>query len=396
VLELTNCCLCAPLAGRGYAPCLPLEHHLRRWVEAGLISSEQAGQIRSFEQSRERRPALLMAVAGLGGLAIAVGLLSIVAANWDDIPGRLKIGIDLILVAGLGVGIMRLERRGPTWALETAIVAFYGLVLASVALVGQVYQLGGKAHEALAVWSLLTAVIMSRARSGFAAAIWVLALQITCVIWSAWLSDEHHLEAPGLASLYWPPLVAVAVGHAPWVRRVRPALARVAARVGWVELVLCATLGTFAFYGDTAREDWSAGYPVMAISLVATLAIGARLCKTLAQRVLLVVCLVFSHIPVLVSPGDLDLLAAASFVVLWLGIAWVGNQARNARILNLATAMIGIRIVIIYFEVFGSLLDTGLGLLTGGVLTLGVVWLWARKRKRFEHDLQARKRGDDG
>jgi hypothetical protein len=32
-----------------------------------------------------------------------------------------------------------------------------------------------------------------------------------------------------------------------------------------------------------------------------------------------------------------------------------------------------------YFEVFGSMLSTGLGMITGGVLTLLLAWLWKRK-----------------
>jgi uncharacterized membrane protein len=56
-------------------------------------------------------------------------------------------------------------------------------------------------------------------------------------------------------------------------------------------------------------------------------------------------------------------------------------------LLNFATAVIGIRILIVYFEVFGSLLGTGVGLVTGGMLTLGMVWLWVRKRREFAREL---------
>jgi hypothetical protein len=34
---------------------------------------------------------------------------------------------------------------------------------------------------------------------------------------------------------------------------------------------------------------------------------------------------------------------------------------------------------VIYFEVFGSLLSTGVGLVTGGALTLLMAWLWRHK-----------------
>jgi uncharacterized membrane protein len=365
-----------------------LEPRLQRWVSAGLVTAEQAERIRAFEHAEhEHRPTLLYAVAGLGGLAIAVGLLSIVAANWDEISGRVKIGLDLVLVAALGLGVWQWERRGPGWARETAIVVLYGLVLASIALLGQVYQLGGQAHEALLAWSVLTALLMTRARSGLAAMVWILGLQVTWAVWSVWLADAWHSEELALGTIYWAPLLCIAVGRWSLVRRARPALAGALDAVGWFEVLLCATLGTFAFYEDTAREHWSEAYPAAVISAVLTLAIAVALLSSLPERLLLVACLVLSHVPLFTSPGDLELVAAASFVALWLLVAWTAHHARNVRLLNVATAMIGMRILAIYFEVFGTLLDTGLGLVSGGLLTLALVWLWTRKRKQFAREL---------
>ncbi len=364
---------------------MSLEPRLQRWVSAGLISAEQAERIQAFEHT-EPRPTLLYAVAGLAGLAIALGLLSIVAANWDEIPGRVKIGLDLVLVAALGAGVWHWERRGPAWARETSIVVLYGLVIASIALLGQVYQLGGKAHEALLAWSVLTALLMTRARSGFAATIWILGLQTTWAAWSVWAAEAFSAEL-ALATIYWSPLLCIALGRWSVIRRVRPALAAALGSIGWSELVLCAMLGTLAFYSNTAIEAWIEAYPGALLSLVLTLAIAFAMLSSLPERLLMVTCLVLSHVPLFTSTGDLELAAAASFVVLWLMVAWAAHHARDTRLLNLATAMIGLRIVTIYFEVFGTLLDTGLGLVSGGLLTLALVWLWTRKRKQFEREL---------
>lgn len=352
------------------------------------MTAEQAARIRAFE-STEKRPTLTYAIAGLGGLAIAVGLISIVAANWDDIPGRLKIAIDIVLVAGLGGGVWWLEDRGPSWARETAIVVLFGLVLASIALVGQVYQLGGRAHEAMATWIVLTAVLMTRARASFAAVMWIFGIQTTWIVWAVWVSDEWKQPELALASIYVPPLLCLALGRLGALQRVRPALAATLESIGWSELVLCGTFGGFVFYADTRNEHFDAAYPMIVVSTLLTLAIAAVLLRGVPQRVLLGACLMLSHVPILVSPGDLDLLAATSFIGLWLLVAWAAYDTREARLVSLATAFAGLRIVAIYFEVFGTLLDTGLALVSGGVLTLGLVWLWTRKRKQFERELGA-------
>ena len=66
--------------------------------------------------------------------------------------------------------------------------------------------------------------------------------------------------------------------------------------------------------------------------------------------------------------------------VVWLGLfAWASIQLGLVRAFNALTALIAVRVLVIYFEVFGSLLSTGVGLITGGVLTLLVGWLWQRK-----------------
>jgi uncharacterized membrane protein len=298
-----------------------------------------------------------------------------------------KILLDLAIVAALGAGAWQWDRRGPAWAFEAAVIALWGLVLASIALIGQVYQLGGEAHQALLAWSVLTALLMSRARRGLAASVWVLGLQVTWATWCVWLAEAHDAEMLALGTVYWPPLLCLALGRWSAIRRVRPALAGVLESLGWAELVLCATLGTFIFYGDPSRETWDGAYPAIFASAALTAALALRLRASLPERLLLVACFALAHGPLFISTGGMQLPAAISFVGLWLLIAWSAHHARDVRLLNLATAMIGMRILAIYFEVFGTLLDTGLGLIIGGLVTLGLAWLWTRKRRQFAREL---------
>lgn len=368
-----------------------LARHLKRWLAADLIDSDQAKRIAAFEKDHGK-PLFLYAVAGLGGLAIAIGIVSIVASNWDAIPGRVKIGVDLALVIALGVAVVWLEEHGPAWAREVAIVVLYGLVMASIALVGQVYQLGGRAHEAMAIWSGLTALLMTRARSGYAAFVWLAGLQITYVTWLVWLGEKSDDQmALALGAAYLAPILSLAIGRSAWVERVRPALARVFEAVGWAEIVFCASLGTFAFYEDTADESWRWLWAGFVVSAVVTGWLWTRIPdgrSTRPARWLLVTCLLLAYVPLVISPGDLDLVAALTFIGLWVLVAFTTHQAGLLSLLNLATAVVGIRILIVYFEVFGSLLGTGVGLVTGGLLTLGMVWLWVRKRRDFARELE--------
>ncbi len=367
-----------------------LEHRLARWIDAGFLSAEQANQIVAFERERGR-PMFSYAVAGLGGLAIAIGIVSIVASNWDAIPGRVKLAVDLALVAGLGYAVVRWERDGPRWAYETAIVGLYGLVLTSISLIGQVYQLGGKAHEAMGVWTVLTALVATRGRSTELALVWLVGLQSTYGAWLIWIADGPlHQPELALAGVYWAPLLCLMAGRSRWIERRRPAFARVFESVAWVELIGCASMGTLAFYEHTTFEEWGRLWFGFGVSAAVTAWLWTRLPGSAighASRWLLLACLALSHLPILLSPGDLDVGSALTFIALWGLVALTAHRAGWFRLLNAATAVIGLRIIVVYFEVFGSRLGTGVGLVSGGLLTLGLVWLWTRKRRGFEREL---------
>jgi hypothetical protein len=51
--------------------------------------------------------------------------------------------------------------------------------------------------------------------------------------------------------------------------------------------------------------------------------------------------------------------------------------------------MLALRILFVYFEVFGSLLDTGVGLVTGGVVTLLIGWGWQLKMRQLTERARA-------
>jgi uncharacterized membrane protein len=371
---------------------MDLEQKLKRWTEARLVSPEQAERILAFEKERER-PTLLYAVAGLAGLAVAIGLVSIVAANWDLIPGRMKLALDAVVVIGLGQALVHLGTRQPAWLEEAARVAYHGLVLASIALVGQVYQLGGNAAQALLAWSVLTFPLMALGRSARVGLLWLVGLQVTYFVGLSELAEGGSRRADhALAAVYWAPLAALALGRTGWLRRLRSEYAEVLRAAAWVELVLLSGVASLAFY-DTLAQGERTPWLVVGVSLVAT----AGLCYQTeptpagrAQRSLLAVAFAACHLPLFMPHGKWPLVAALAFIVVFAVVALAAHRKGRSKLLHLATAAIGLRLLVIYFEVFGTLLDTGFGLTLGGLLTLLVTWFWARKRRDFERELSAR------
>jgi hypothetical protein len=76
---------------------------------------------------------------------------------------------------------------------------------------------------------------------------------------------------------------------------------------------------------------------------------------------------------------DVGAIAALEQIgVLGIGAYGVLGLGR-VRTFNALTGLIALRVLVAYFEVFGSLLGTGLGMITGGALTLLLAWVWKNK-----------------
>jgi len=71
--------------------------------------------------------------------------------------------------------------------------------------------------------------------------------------------------------------------------------------------------------------------------------------------------------------GDIDFMAAIHFVVYWCFAGWIGNRMGFNQLVSISITMVTLRIMIVYFELFGGLMLTGFGLIFSGILMLGIL-----------------------
>lgn len=143
--------------------------YLARWQEANLLDVGQVQRIQAWEAANAR-PVGLWAISGLGVFSVVLGILAIIGANWEAIPPSFKLGFVLALTSLVAVALFIAALRGLAWPRELLALLLFGLVIGGIALISQIYQLGGQVWTALLVWVLVcTPFLVLATRSSMAA-----------------------------------------------------------------------------------------------------------------------------------------------------------------------------------------------------------------------------------
>jgi uncharacterized membrane protein len=370
---------------------MSIERKLARWREAGLLDEATAARIAAFEQ-QGHRPVLLYALGGLGALTLGTGIVSIVAANWEQIGRQTKLGIDLAFGAALAIALYSAASRREHWLTDVLAGVYYVFVLASIALVGQLYQLGSPQYQGLLTWSVATAPFMLLVRSPLLGAVWLSGLLATQGFGFVELLDslddfwsEEAVLNLAVSLVFASTAAWIVLARLPIFARERPLVSAVWTRMLWTTVVAGALTLCFAFYSDI--EDDKLGWAVAVCGIVAG-AMYALLPRLYADasarahtglRLLVAATWVLLAVATTTDRYAMPAIGALAQVGILSISAWTVLALGSVRTFNLLTALIALRVLIMYFEVFGSMLDTGLGMITGGLLTLLLAWIWKKK-----------------
>ncbi|MCR9180058.1 MAG: DUF2157 domain-containing protein [Erythrobacteraceae bacterium] len=373
------------------------------WHEAGLIDAATRDRLLAHE-AEHARPLALWAVFGIGALAIGLGLVSVIAANWEDIPGQLRLAVHLaLIVAALAALFLREARMAAAspWAVEALLFVSAALGLTFFGHLGQVYQTSSPLWQPLAVWLALFAPVLLLMGRSWPAAAAVMGGMIWCVwdyvgasigfgsvvrhgadpayLWLAFVSAAPVLSAPLAAAMrtrsarsdFWRRLEQLALAYA----------------VGGASFAcVLASAGGFAD-GEMTQEASS----MVLRGVVAVLAgVGVVLARrgVSGQMAGAIIAGAGVAMPLAYGADDLTIPAAALFMMLWIGIAAAALAAHWRGVFQLAVAVIAFRLIILSFELAGDLLASGFGLIASGVLILGVAWAAVRVSKRFAPDVE--------
>jgi uncharacterized membrane protein len=370
---------------------------IAQWHEAGLIDAATRDRLLAYE-TEHARPLVLWAVFGIGALAIGLGLVSVIAANWEDIPGLVRLAVHFALIVGLlAVLFLReapLAERSP-WAVEALVFVTAALGLTFFGHLGQVYQTSSPLWQPLAVWlALFAPLLLLMGRS------WPTALAVVGgMVWTVWeyattMTGYGAVRDPGLGWLIWlgavVALPTVFASTAAWLRSrsQRPDFWR---RVEQLALAYAVAGASFACALASVGELTQHGLSSAAARLLTSGAIGAAagigvaLARpgTSGKMAGAIIAGAGAAVALGQVVDDLTVPAALLFMTLWAGIAAAALAAEWRGVFQLAVGVIALRLIILSFELAGDLLTSGFGLILSGVMILGVAWVAVRVSKRF-------------
>ena len=155
---------------------------------AEVISPEVAERIRDYAQERAESSAshrLLTVFGALGAILIALGIIVLLAHNWDELPRWIKTIISFLplLTGQVACGYLLFKKGLTSWWGEAA-AAFTALSIgAAIAMVHQVYNLPDSSFASfLSLWLILALPTLYLMRSRATAVLYYIGIGTLCVL----------------------------------------------------------------------------------------------------------------------------------------------------------------------------------------------------------------------
>ena len=374
-----------------------IERKLAAWKKAGLLTEEQTLAIARHEESQATGTRwVVWGIGSVGGLAIAVGIISVIAAHWDVIPDKVKLAACGALLLASLYGAWRTSSLENLWPRDLFLLFHSGMVAATIGLIAQVYHLSGHPWRAAALCAAFALPAALVAKQGLLTDVFIgfltlaLGLLMSEHQWFDNLFDSGLREIFVYAAFGWVLLLSVSA-----LRRAHPGAAAAARR--WGIGLLTATVVSASVTWATTFSQWSVTppRPVLLWPLVIFLATGAMLsvqlwwirAPALRARLAAIALLTLFLCGALVGRGHEGNLLLRQFVGFGLfvglciavAVAAAGSGSKLGT--NLATLALAMRVFVFYLERAKNLMTTGMGLIATGVVCLAIAYAWWRLRR---------------
>ncbi len=405
---------------------------LPKWRDAGWVTPDGATAILAALPTGRAAFGLATVVGMLGGLLVGLGVIAFVSANWQEIPRLGRLGL-LAAALALAYGAAGMLNRRNLRVFSEVALLIAGLVFAAtIALVGQSYHLSGEFADAVVLWLIGTFAAAALTGSPTLTALgivggglwtYIVTVDVGITVPPHWLGlvpivvgaaiatmieSRNDRLLSVLAFLYWLAIAIAAAGdHYDWsfvggitlavtAALLLFALGAALASLGneriaglgrdmlWPALVaiLITLSGEQALgqpsVGETTLTTLSIVLTAVAVALAALAAVRKSLTALDAGAVALIGIAAILYALNVPSAELWGRAAAGALVIvaaLWVvNLGQTGQAGLGGATKSTGLVALGIEVVYLYAVTFGSLMNTAVAFLLGGILFIVLAW----------------------
>lgn len=176
-------------------------------IKAGIITPETAEQIQQYYKGKSGSSSnrLFIAFGILGAILVGLGIILIIAHNWDELSRSTKTILAFLpLVAAQAICAFVLLKKSDNKAwIESATTFLFFAVGACISLISQIYNIPGNLSSFLLIWMLLCLPLIYVMKSSAVALLYIVGITYYAV-------EASYFSYPTTDSyLYWGLLLAV-------------------------------------------------------------------------------------------------------------------------------------------------------------------------------------------
>lgn len=147
-------------------------------VRAGVISNDTAARIEAYYKGRKDTSTnkLFLVFGILGAILVGLGIILIIADNWDELSRGLKTGaafLPLLVGQALCSFTLLKKHQNVAWKEGSSVFLFFAIG-ACIALISQVYNIPGNLSSYLLTWMLLALPLVYVMKSSMVSLLYLL------------------------------------------------------------------------------------------------------------------------------------------------------------------------------------------------------------------------------
>ncbi len=153
-------------------------------TKAQVISAESAERIRAYYRSKQEHSGhrLFIVFGILGAILVGLGLILIIAHNWDELSKNTKVCVaylPLVLAQLLCIYVLIKKSDSSAWR-EASSAFLFCAIGACISLISQVYNIQGDLSSFLFTWLILCLPIIYLMRSSVASLLYIAGISYYC------------------------------------------------------------------------------------------------------------------------------------------------------------------------------------------------------------------------